>query len=175
MSLIFAIGDIHGSLRKLQSLMQRCERYAEGRPMAFIFLGDYIDRGPESAGVVGYLLDLQSRMPERVIALKGNHEAMVLGVIDGTVPAHYWLAQGGTETLQSYGASSAGELPNAMSIGCVRCGSAITTDAASSSTPASIRKSPSMRSRTPILFGSGSHSSQTGATTGASSSTATPR
>ena len=113
MSLIFAIGDIHGSLRKLQSLMQRCERYAEGRPMAFIFLGDYIDRGPESAGVVGYLLDLQSRMPERVIALKGNHEAMVLGVIDGTVPAHYWLAQGGTETLQSYGASSAGELPNA--------------------------------------------------------------
>lgn len=112
MSLTFAIGDIHGSLRKLQSLTQRCEQYAEGRPMAFIFLGDYIDRGPESAGVVGYLLDLQSRMPGRVMALKGNHEAMVLGVLDGTLPADYWLAQGGAETLQSYGASNAGELPD---------------------------------------------------------------
>ena len=168
MSLIFAIGDIHGSLRKLQNLMQRCERYAGGRPMAFVFLGDYIDRGPESAGVVDCLLDLQSRMPERVIALKGNHEAMVLGVIDGTIPAHYWLAQGGAETLQSYGASSAGELPDTpMSIGCVRCSSATTTDAASLSMPASIRKSPSMRSRTAILFGSGSHSSPTGAIMGA--------
>jgi len=112
MSLIFAIGDVHGSLRKLQSLIERCERYAGGRPMTFVFLGDYIDRGPQSAGVVGCLLDLQSRMPERVIALKGNHEAMVLGVIDGTIPGHYWLAQGGAETLQSYGASSAGELPD---------------------------------------------------------------
>ncbi len=111
MSLIFAIGDIHGSLSKLQSLIERCERYAEGRPKTFIFLGDYIDRGPESAGVIGHLLDLQSRMPELIIALKGNHEAMVLDVIDGTIPAHYWLAQGGAETLQSYGASRARELP----------------------------------------------------------------
>jgi predicted phosphodiesterase len=45
MSLIFAIGDIHGSLRKLQSLIERCEQYADGKPMTLIFLGDYIDRG----------------------------------------------------------------------------------------------------------------------------------
>jgi serine/threonine protein phosphatase 1 len=112
MSLVFAIGDVHGSLRKLRSLIARCERYADGRPMTFIFLGDYIDRGPESAGVVDCVLDLQSRMPERVIALKGNHEAMVLGVLYGTIPADYWLAQGGAETLHSYGASNAGELPD---------------------------------------------------------------
>jgi serine/threonine protein phosphatase 1 len=112
MSLVFAIGDVHGSLRKLRSLIARCEQYADGRPMTFIFLGDYIDRGPESAGVVDCVLDLQSRMPERVIALKGNHEAMVLGVLYGTIPADYWLAQGGAETLHSYGASNAGELPD---------------------------------------------------------------
>ncbi|MGO9702609.1 MAG: metallophosphoesterase family protein [Xanthobacteraceae bacterium] len=112
MSLVFAIGDVHGSLRKLRSLIARCELYADGRPLSFIFLGDYIDRGPESAGVVDCVLDLQSRMPERVIALKGNHEAMVVGVLDGIIPADYWLAQGGAETLHSYGAADAGELPD---------------------------------------------------------------
>jgi serine/threonine protein phosphatase 1 len=112
MSLKFAVGDIHGSLDKLRRLISRCERHADGRTATFIFLGDYIDRGPESAGIIRYVIDLQSRLPERVIALKGNHEAMALGVIDGTIPADYWLAQGGTATLRSYGAGSAGDLPN---------------------------------------------------------------
>ncbi len=113
MSLIFAIGDIHGSLRKLQDLIERCERYADGRPMTFIFLGDYIDRGPDSAGVVSYVIDLQARLPEQVIALKGNHEAMALDIVDGVIPADRWLAQGGFETLRSYGVRSAAELPGA--------------------------------------------------------------
>ena len=113
MSLIFAVGDVHGSLCKLDSLIERCEQYADGRAMTFVFLGDYIDRGPQSAGVVGRVLDLQSQMPERVIALKGNHEAILLGVVDGDIPTDYWLAQGGAETLQSYGVASAGELPSA--------------------------------------------------------------
>ncbi len=113
MSLIFAIGDIHGSLRKLQSLIERCEQYADGKPMTLIFLGDYIDRGPESAGVIGYIIDLQARLPEEVIALKGNHEAIALDVIDGVMPAEHWLAQGGAATLRSYGVRSASELPGA--------------------------------------------------------------
>ncbi len=113
MSLIFAIGDIHGSLRKLQDLIERCERYADGRPMTFIFLGDYVDRGPDSAGVVSYVIDLQARLPEQVIALKGNHEAMALDIVDGVIPADRWLAQGGFETLRSYGVRSAAELPGA--------------------------------------------------------------
>ena len=113
MSLIFAIGDIHGSLRKLQSLMVHCEKYADGRPTTFVFLGDYIDRGPQSAGVIDYLLDLQARRPEQVIALTGNHEAIALDVIDGTVPANDWLTQGGAETLRSYGVRNAGDLPSA--------------------------------------------------------------
>ncbi len=113
MSLIFAIGDIHGSLRKLQDLIERCERYADGRPMTFIFLGDYVDRGTDSAGVVSYVIDLQARLPEQVIALKGNHEAMALDIVDGVIPADRWLAQGGFETLRSYGVRSAAELPGA--------------------------------------------------------------
>jgi serine/threonine protein phosphatase 1 len=113
MSLFCAVGDIHGSLRKLRSLIGRCERYAGGRPMTFVFLGDYIDRGPESAGVIGYLIELQSRLPENVIALKGNHEDMALAVIDGAMPADYWFTQGGAATLLSYGAENAGDLPAA--------------------------------------------------------------
>lgn len=111
MSLTYAVGDIHGSLRKLRNLILRCKQHASGRPMTFVFLGDYIDRGPESSGVVRYVIDLQSLLRERVIALKGNHEAFALGVIDGTTLADHWLSQGGAETLQSYGVKSARELP----------------------------------------------------------------
>lgn len=111
MSLTYAVGDIHGSLRKLRNLILRCKQHAGGRPMTFVFLGDYIDRGPESSGVVRYVIDLQSLLRERVIALKGNHEAFALGVIDGTTLADHWLSQGGAETLQSYGVKSARELP----------------------------------------------------------------
>ena len=136
----------------------------EVRPITFVFLGDYIDRGPESAGVIGYLLDLQSRMPERVIALKGNHEAMALEVIDGTIPAHYWLAQGGAETLpQLRCPQRGGPARRACRLAAFTAAEATTTAAVSSSTPASIPKSHSMRSRTLICCGSGSRSCQTGA------------
>jgi diadenosine tetraphosphatase ApaH/serine/threonine PP2A family protein phosphatase len=111
MSLIYAVGDIHGSLSKLHQLIARCEQHAAGRPMTFVFLGDYVDRGPDSAGVIRTVIELQSKLRERVIALKGNHEAIALGVIDGTLPADYWLAQGGTATLRSYGVQDARDLP----------------------------------------------------------------
>jgi serine/threonine protein phosphatase 1 len=59
--LIYAIGDIHGSLAKLTTLIARCDQHADGRPMTFVFLGDYIDRGPDSAGVIRTLINLPSR------------------------------------------------------------------------------------------------------------------
>lgn len=111
MSLIYAIGDIHGALNKLRKLIAQCKQHADGRSMTIVFLGDYIDRGPESAGVISTVIELQSEHGERVIALKGNHEAIALNVIDGTAPAHYWSAQGGAATLRSYGVQSARELP----------------------------------------------------------------
>jgi serine/threonine protein phosphatase 1 len=111
MPFIYAIGDIHGSLRQLSKLVTRCEQHADGRPMTFVFLGDYIDRGPQSSGVIRYLIDLQSRLRDHVIALKGNHEAMALGALDGATPIDYWLSQGGSATLRSYGVESTRELP----------------------------------------------------------------
>lgn len=111
MPFIYAIGDIHGSQQKLRKLIILCKRHAEGRPMVVVLLGDYIDRGPESASVIRTVIELQSELGERVIALKGNHEAMALGVIDGATAPPYWLAQGGAATLRSYAAKSARDLP----------------------------------------------------------------
>ena len=112
MLLTYAIGDVHGSLDKLQRLMLRCEQNAAGRPFKYVFLGDYIDRGPQSAGVIACLVDLQSRLGDRLIALKGNHEAMALDAVDGAAPLRLWFAQGGAATLESYGNVRPTELPS---------------------------------------------------------------
>jgi serine/threonine protein phosphatase 1 len=110
-ALVYAVGDIHGSLRKLRALLARCERHAGRRPMTFVFLGDYIDRGPDSVGVIEAIMELQLRLKDQVIALMGNHEAVALEVIDGRTDADLWLREGGVATLDSYGVGSAGELP----------------------------------------------------------------
>jgi len=98
MGKIFAIGDIHGSIDRLQDLMQKI-------PIDFandtlLFIGDYIDRGPGSVEVVEYLMDLKKRVPE-IIFLKGNHEDMLEKYLDGTDRFTY-LLNGGQNTLDSY-------------------------------------------------------------------------
>src|SRR5580658_7001393 len=93
-SLTYAIGDIHGSLSKLRRLIARCEQHADGRPTTFVFLGDYIDRGPDSPGVIDDVIALQSRVPGRIVALKGNHEAVAVEIVDGVTPPDHWLSQG---------------------------------------------------------------------------------
>ncbi len=113
MALTYAVGDIHGSLNKMQAVVEACRRHAEGRAMQFVFLGDYIDRGPDSAGVVRAMMGLQDELQERLIALMGNHEAWVLALLDGRAPASGWLLNGGTHTLRSYGVRAAGDLPPA--------------------------------------------------------------
>jgi serine/threonine protein phosphatase 1 len=110
-SLTYAIGDIHGSLDKLRRLLGRCREHAGGRAMTFVFVGDYIDRGPDSAGVIRCLIDLQSGQRERVVTLLGNHEAMALDVIAGAIPPEPWLSQGGAATLASYGVTGPADLP----------------------------------------------------------------
>ena len=121
MSLIYAIGDIHGCLDKLRSLMLRCEKHADGRPVSFVFVGDYIDRGPQSCGVIDCLIDLKARHGESVVTLMGNHEAMALAAIDGRGPARLWLAQGGLATLEATASRSRASCRTPMSIGCARC------------------------------------------------------
>lgn len=98
MGKIFAIGDIHGSIDRLQDLMQKIPiDFANDR---LLFIGDYIDRGPGSVEVVEYLMDLKKRVPE-IILLKGNHEDMLEKYLDGTDRFTY-LLNGGQSTLDSY-------------------------------------------------------------------------
>ena len=111
MSLTYAIGDIHGSLLKLEQLMLQCEQDASGRPATFVFLGDYIDRGPDSSGVIAYLMEMERRFGDRVVALKGNHEAMAIDAVDGETPLRMWFVGGGEATLESYGGVPPHELP----------------------------------------------------------------
>jgi len=109
MSKIFAIGDIHGSFDQLKELIQKI-------PIDFVddtlvFIGDYIDRGPNSVEVIDYLLELKHRHPG-IIFLKGNHEDMLEKFLDGTDRFTY-LLNGGQETLDSYlrAFKSAGAFP----------------------------------------------------------------
>jgi serine/threonine protein phosphatase 1 len=110
-SLTYAVGDIHGSLDKLRALIARCETHAGGRERRLVFLGDYIDRGSDSRGVLQLLIELQSAEPDRIVALMGNHEAMALDVIDDVADAALWLPEGGAATLRSYGVTRPRDLP----------------------------------------------------------------
>lgn len=109
--LTFAIGDIHGCLDQLTRLLDKCRRFARGLPSTFVFLGDYIDRGPGSQGVVQTIVDMQAAAPDRVIALAGNHEDLLLASLDFGDAMGRWLANSGSATLQSYGVTSPKDLP----------------------------------------------------------------
>jgi len=111
MTLTYTIGDIHGCLDKLTELVRRCRENAAGRPMRHLFLGDYVDRGPDSRGVVQFLLDLQRAHPDRDIFLKGNHEDLLVSAADSDFFEERWLTNGGVETLKSYGLTTAAEIP----------------------------------------------------------------
>ncbi|MBM4274180.1 MAG: serine/threonine protein phosphatase [Deltaproteobacteria bacterium] len=97
---IYAIGDIHGCLGFLEELLDEVQ--PDLTRDRLIFIGDYIDRGPESKAVVDYLINLKSRYPrENIICLKGNHEAMFLDFLQGN-EKELFLFNGGLSTLQNY-------------------------------------------------------------------------
>lgn len=92
-----AVGDIHGCLAQLIELMALVKPTSADR---VVFLGDYVDRGPASAGVIEYLIEFAVAFPETVF-LRGNHEQMFLDYLDGQNPAMF-LINGGRQTLDSY-------------------------------------------------------------------------
>lgn len=103
----FAIGDIHGRSDLLAEMLAMLEARAaeevrEGGEPIVIFLGDYVDRGPDSAGVLDLLIQARPRGCERR-CLKGNHEQAMLAFMDDPMSNRAWLLQGGAETLMSYG------------------------------------------------------------------------
>lgn len=110
--LTFAIGDIHGCLHLLVDLLEQVERVAAGNPYRIVCLGDLVDRGPDSAGVIRLLREMQARDPELLVCLKGNHEDLMLRAAAGRPTATAtWLANGGSDTLESFGARDASEMP----------------------------------------------------------------
>lgn len=108
----YAFGDIHGCLEPLQALVRRCLQEVAGSSATFVFLGDYIDRGPDSKGVVEFLMDLQQRESRlHVVCLAGNHEIMAVAVAKGLLRKTNWMSFGGAATLHSYGVGQASKIP----------------------------------------------------------------
>jgi serine/threonine protein phosphatase 1 len=106
---IFAIGDIHGCLDKLKTLLGMIQVNWDKDLM--VFLGDYVDRGPDSRGVIELLIDLRKKHTERLICLKGNHEWMFTQFLKGE-DHDLFLLNGGRKTLESYMVKESGiEIP----------------------------------------------------------------
>ena len=101
---VYAIGDIHGRLDlldRLLELIQADASRARDQTAVRVFLGDYIDRGPDSAGVIARLIELQERDPNAIF-LRGNHEQMLLDFLDDPNFYQAWCKLGGEQTLLSY-------------------------------------------------------------------------
>ena len=102
---VYAIGDVHGCLAELELLLERIssEVFSTDQEAELIFLGDYVDRGPDSAGVLKHLVE-EPLPGSRHSFLMGNHEEAMLAVLDGDQDRLTgWLRFGGLETLASYG------------------------------------------------------------------------
>jgi serine/threonine protein phosphatase 1 len=105
--LIFAIGDIHGELALLLAAADAIRRYCSRHLKHVVLLGDYVDRGPNSRGVVDYL---ERRDTRPITCLRGNHEQLMLDALaDPSEPTlRRWTELGGDATLASYGADTIG-------------------------------------------------------------------
>ena len=104
-SRVYAVGDIHGCLGLLRTLHERIAGDAErhpGRRHVIVYLGDYVDRGLDSRGVIDLLLAEPLAGFER-IHIKGNHEDTVLRFLEDEQVGPGWLTYGGAPTLYSYG------------------------------------------------------------------------
>jgi serine/threonine protein phosphatase 1 len=118
---IYAVGDIHGRLDLLSAVIARVRADLTARPHPrprLVFLGDYVDRGPDSRGVIETLIALKAAGDLPVDGLLGNHDAYVrayLGDPDWQDLTRHWLNDnlGGSATLASYGVAEARQAPPA--------------------------------------------------------------
>lgn len=96
-----AVGDIHGAFRSLVALADFVPFLADDK---LVMLGDYVDKGPQSREVVDWLIDWSAR--GRLVALRGNHELMMLRARDDAPSLRNWILAGGDTTLASYAPST---------------------------------------------------------------------
>lgn len=95
---IYAVGDVHGESEKLKSLIDELPLKENDQ---LVFLGDYVDRGPDSKGVIEYLIELKIKM--NCIFIRGNHEDMMIRSLRDDIDNHLWMLNGGSITLDNYG------------------------------------------------------------------------
>jgi serine/threonine protein phosphatase 1 len=103
-TLVYCVGDVHGRDDLLREMAERVEADMKTRTFdhaVTVFLGDYIDRGPDSMRVVDQLAI--GEWPTSIIALAGNHEGFLTDFLDDAGILDFWRSQGGLATLHSYG------------------------------------------------------------------------
>src|ERR1700704_6048563 len=101
---VYAVGDIHGRADLLDGLLNRIDSDMAKAPVSHsieVFLGDYVDRGPDSRKVLDRLV--ARNRTHRTVFLKGNHEALLVEFADNPSMLSNWQRFGGLETLMSYG------------------------------------------------------------------------
>jgi serine/threonine protein phosphatase 1 len=115
---VYAVGDIHGCnilLQKIHNKILATSKDIEGQKL-LIYLGDYIDRGPDIKGTIQTLIDFQPENFTKVFLL-GNHEQMLLDFMAGKRNSLYiWLGNGGLETLESYGSDMNSYIDHSMEL-----------------------------------------------------------
>lgn len=104
----FAVGDIHGCSRTLQKMVEEVLQLKSHDTL--YLLGDYIDRGPHSVGVLDYLLELRESGFD-IRPLRGNHEEMLLNAVADPAACNIWYGNGGWGTLREFGVDSPVEIP----------------------------------------------------------------
>ncbi|MGF1560836.1 MAG: metallophosphoesterase [Geminicoccaceae bacterium] len=107
-TIIYAVGDVHGRLDLLDLLHERivedARDHARDRRKVVVYLGDFVDRGLNSAGVIDRLIE-QPLNGFEAFHLIGNHDAWLLGFLEDVSIGPSWLRHGGDATLLSYGIS----------------------------------------------------------------------
>lgn len=106
---LYAIGDIHGCPRTLDALLARLADDAGGAlgpDDTLVFVGDYVDRGPDSPTVLDRMLELEAasdaQTGPRCVFIRGNHDQMMLEYAHGTGDTDLWWVNGGRTTLAAY-------------------------------------------------------------------------
>lgn len=105
---VFAIGDIHGCCKTFKKLL--LEKLVIKKSDKIYCVGDYVDRGYDSKGVIDFIINLRQK-GYNIHTLRGNHEQMMLDSTIDQQKLNHWLKNGGGDTLKSFGVSSVKELP----------------------------------------------------------------
>jgi len=98
---VIAIGDIHGNSNALDDLLEQVIPEVRSGD-TLVFLGDYIDRGPDSKGCIERILQLKRSSPFPVVTLMGNHEQWMLRSLSDSTRHSWLIAMGAVETIKSY-------------------------------------------------------------------------